>query len=244
MKSRSRYHSPLRQAQAAATSERILVACASLMESGADLTYGAISRAAGVQERTVYRHFPTKADLQLGLWGWITSRLTRTSFTARSTDELVTDMRRAFAGFDASAPLVQSMLHSPQGVEVRVRQQPARRAMFAACVQAAVPEAPAEVRERAAAALQVLYSAPSWDLLRTFWQMDAAQAADTVELAIRSLLAGLPAVSQSQPGPSAAGPGATASRQAPAAGARSRGRSQQARAETERGPAQQERTPS
>jgi hypothetical protein len=116
--------------------------------------------------------------------------------------------------------------------------------MFTACVQAAVPEAPAEVRERAAAALQVLYSAPSWDLLRTFWQMDAAQAADTVELAIRSLLAGLPAVSQSQPGPSAAGPGATASRQAPAARARSRGRSQQARAETERGPAQQERTPS
>jgi AcrR family transcriptional regulator len=196
MKSRSRYHSPLRQAQAAATRERILVAAASLMESGADLTYGAISRAAGVQERTVYRHFPAKADLQLGLWGWITSRLTHTSFAARSTDELVADMRRAFAGFDASAPLVQSMLHSPQGVEVRVRQQPARQAMFAACVDAAVPEAPADVRERAAAALQVLYSAPSWDLLRTFWHMDASQAADTIELAIRSLLAGLPAAYQ------------------------------------------------
>jgi AcrR family transcriptional regulator len=180
------------------------------MESGADLTYGAISRAAGVQERTVYRHFPTKADLQLGLWEWITSRLTRTSFAARSADELVGDMRRAFAGFDASAPLVQSMLHSPQGVEVRVRQQPARRVMFEACVASAVPDAPAEVRERAAAALQVLYSAPSWDLLRTFWEMDATQAADTIELAIRSLLAGLPAVSQGQPGP-------TAPRHAPAA---------------------------
>jgi hypothetical protein len=52
------------------------------------------------------------------------------------------------------------------------------------------------VRERAAAALQVLYSAPSWDLLRTFWHMDASQAADTIELAIRSLLAGLPAAYQ------------------------------------------------
>ena len=237
MKSRARYHSPLRQAQAAATRERILVACASLMESGADLTYGAISRAAGVQERTVYRHFPTKADLQQGLWGWITSRLTHTNFAARSTDELVGDMRRAFAGFDASAPLVQSMLHSPQGVEVRVRQQPARRAMFAACVDAVVPDAPAEVREQAAAALQVLYSAPSWDLLRTFWHMDAAQAADTVELAIRSLLAGLPAVSQGRTGPAT-------TRRAPAAGARNRDRSQQARAATGRGPGHQERTPS
>jgi hypothetical protein len=127
---------------------------------------------------------------------WITSRLTHTSFAARSTDELAAEMRRAFAGFGASARLIQSMLHSPQGVEVRVRQQPARQAMFAACVDAAVPEAPADVRERAAAALQVLYSAPSWDLLRTFWHMDASQAADTIELAIRSLLAGLPAAYQ------------------------------------------------
>jgi AcrR family transcriptional regulator len=196
MKTRSGYHSPLRQAQAAATRSRILAACASLMQSGADLTYGAIARAADVQERTVYRHFPTKADLQTGLWEWITNRLTHTSFAARTTDELVTDMRRAFAGFDASAPLVQSMLHSPQGVEVRVRQQPARRAMFRACADDAAPQAPPEVRERAAAALQVLYSAPSWDLLRTFWNMDARQAADTIELAIRSLLAGLPAVGQ------------------------------------------------
>jgi AcrR family transcriptional regulator len=206
VKTRSGYHSPLRQAQAAATRSRILAACSSLMQSGADLTYGAIARAADVQERTVYRHFPSKADLQTGLWEWITSRLTHTDFSARTTDELVADMRNAFAGFDASAPLVQSMLHSPQGVEVRVRQQPARQAMFRACADAAAPDAPPEARERAAAALQVLYSAPSWDLLRTFWNMDASQAADTIELAIRSLLTGLRAASQPQQGPPAPGP--------------------------------------
>ena len=196
MKAGSGYHSPLRQAQAAATRSRILAACASLMQSGADLTYGAIARAADVQERTVYRHFPTKADLQTGLWEWITTRLTHTDFAPRTTDELVANMRTSFAGFDASAPLVQSMLHSPQGIEVRVRQQPARHAMFRGCVDSAAPHATPEVRERAAAALQVLYSAPSWDLLRTFWNMDASQAADTIELAIRSLLTGLPTASQ------------------------------------------------
>jgi AcrR family transcriptional regulator len=196
MKSRSGYHSPLRQAQAAATRARILAACASLMQSGTELTYSAIAKTADVQERTVYRHFPTKADLQTGLWEWITTRLTHTDFAPRTTDELVANMRSAFADFDASALLVQSMLHSPQGIEVRVRQQPGRHAMFRGCVDAAAPQAPAEVRERAAAALQVLYSAPSWDLLRTFWNMDASQAADTIELAIRSLLAGLPTASQ------------------------------------------------
>lgn len=191
MNQRAGYHSPLRQAQAAATRERILAACATLMEAGTELTYSAIARQAEVQERTVYRHFPAKADLEAGLWEWITSRLTHVDFGAATADELIASMRRSFAGFDASAPLIQAMLHSPQGIAVRLRQQPGRQAMFQACADAAVPEAAPEVRARAAAALQVLYSAPSWELLRTFWGMDAGQAADTIELAIRSLLAGL-----------------------------------------------------
>jgi len=211
MKSATRYHSPLRQAQAAATRERILQACTTLMRDGSDLTYSAIALAAGVQERTVYRHFATKGDLQAGVWEWITSRLTHTDFGARNADELVADMRSAFAGFDASAPLIRSMLHSPEGVAVRVQQQPGRRAMFAACVDAAVPGAPPGAREQAAAALQVLYSAPSWDLLSTFWNMDADQAADTVELAIRSLLAGLRSAYPNPTPTPAAGPAAARS---------------------------------
>jgi len=63
--------------------------------------------------------------------------------------------------------------------------------MFQACVDSAVPSAPPRVRDQAAAALQVLYSAASWDLLRSFWDMDATEAADAIELGIRSLLTGL-----------------------------------------------------
>jgi hypothetical protein len=83
------------------------------------------------------------------------------------------------------------MLHSPQGLAVRRSQQPARRAMFQACVDSVAPGAPPEDRDRAAAVLQVLYSAASWDLLRSFWDMDAAAAADTIGLGIRCLLSGL-----------------------------------------------------
>jgi AcrR family transcriptional regulator len=175
----------------AATRERILEACVSVMKTGADLTYSNVAEAAGVQERTVYRHFPTRADLETGLWDWIIEHLTHVNFGARSEDELLTNMRNSFKGFDAGAPLIQAMLHSSQGLEVRLRQQAERRAMFEACVEDAVPEAPAQIRTRAAAALQVLYSASAWELLRTFWGMDAAQSADTIELAIRALLAGL-----------------------------------------------------
>jgi AcrR family transcriptional regulator len=191
MKSQSNYHSPLRQAQMAATRERILEACASVMETGADLTYSKVAEAAGVQQRTVYRHFPTKADLEAGLWDWIIEHLTHADLAARNEEELVAAMRTSFAGFDAGAPLIQAMLHSPQGLEIRQRQQDRRRVMFEACIEDAVPEVPPLIRTRAAAALQVLYSAPTWELLRSFWGMDATQAANTAELAIHAMLAGL-----------------------------------------------------
>jgi AcrR family transcriptional regulator len=191
MKARGPYHSPLRESQAAATRERIVEACAALMQRGADLTYAAVATGAGVQERTVYRHFPRKEDLEGALWDWIVAHITHADFAARDEDQLVAAMRDSFTGFDAAAPLIQAMLHSPQGLDVRRRQQPTRRAMFEACVDSAVPGTPPLVRERAAAVLQVLYSAASWDLLRGFWDMDATEAADTIELGIRSLLTGL-----------------------------------------------------
>jgi AcrR family transcriptional regulator len=191
MKSRGAYHSPLRQSQAAATRERIVQACVALMRRGADLTYAAVATGAGVQERTVYRHFPRKEDLEAALWDWIVTHLTHADFAAKEEGQLIAAMRESFAGFDADAPLIQAMLRSAQGADVRRRQQPARRAMFEACIDSAVPSAPPPVRERAAAVLQVLYSGPSWDLLRNFWGMDAAEAADAIELGIRGLLSGL-----------------------------------------------------
>jgi AcrR family transcriptional regulator len=191
MKAKAAYHSPLREEQAAATRARILEGCVAITEKGGDLTYAAVAAAAGVQERTVYRHFPARADLQAGLWSWILEHLTHVDFSASTPDELVSHMRRSFTGFDAGAPLIQAMLHSPQGLEVRLRQQAQRRAMFESTVAGAVPEAPPDARLAAAAALQVLYSAPSWELLRSFWGMDAPEAANVIELAIRSMVAGL-----------------------------------------------------
>jgi len=191
MKAGGTYRSPLRASQAAATRERIVAACAALMRQGADLTYASVAAAAGVQERTVYRHFPKKDDLEAALWDWIVQRLTHADFAARDQGQLVAAMRESFAGFGIDAPLIQAMLHSPQGLQVRRGQQPMRRAMFQACIDSAVPGMPPPVRDRAAAVLQVLYSATSWDLLRNFWDMDAAEAADAIELGIRCFLSGL-----------------------------------------------------
>ena len=110
-----------------------MAACVALMQQGADLTYAAVAAAARVQERTVYRHFPAKQDLEAALWDWIVQHLTHADFGARDEEQLVAAMRESFAGFDADASLIQAMLRSPQGLGVRRRQQPMRRAMFEAC---------------------------------------------------------------------------------------------------------------
>jgi AcrR family transcriptional regulator len=191
MNGKRTYHSPLRRTQSAATRERIVTACVALTRRGADLTYAGVATEAGVQERTVYRHFPKKDDFQAALWDWIVEHLTHARLAARSEDQLVAAMRESFAGFGADALLIQAMLRSPQGLQARRRQQPARSAMFRACATQAAPAADQQVRDRAAAVLQVLYSAASWDLLHTFLDMDAAEAAATIELGIRCFLHGL-----------------------------------------------------
>lgn len=199
MKTAGAYHSPLRAQQSAGTHDRIVEACVEIMRAGGELTYAGVADQAGVQERTVYRHFPTKAKLEAAVWSWITGNLTHVTFDARTVEELVASMRASFEGFDAGASLIEAMLHSPHGLEVRRRQQPARQAMFARCVDAELPGASRDLRRQAAAALQVMYSATAWEQLRKFWGMEADKAADVVELAIRSMLAGLRASTGHRP---------------------------------------------
>jgi|HubBroStandDraft_6_1064221.scaffolds.fasta_scaffold1002992_1 AcrR family transcriptional regulator len=182
-----RYHSPLRASQAAATRERILNACVAVLQRDGELTYAAVAAEAEVQERTVYRHFPTKHDLESAFW----RRVGLTSFDADDEARLVADMRQSFAGFDDTAAVVEAMLFSRQGMQIRLSHNEQRQAMFERCLADATAGLDEETRRRAAAVTQVLYSASTWQVLRYFWDMDATESADTVEMAITLLFDGL-----------------------------------------------------
>jgi len=77
---RSGYPSGLRDRQKAATRDEILRAIARKLETTPldDLGFAEIAQEAGVGERTVYRHFPTKEALLGAFWAWMqTQAVTR-----------------------------------------------------------------------------------------------------------------------------------------------------------------------
>src|SRR5262245_6990337 len=110
------YHSPLRLAQTAATRRRILDALADLIEVGEDPTFGAVAAHAGVQERTVYRHFGTKDDLYRAFWEHVHEERIDASFSAGDLASLRQLVATSFGGFDRNPALVKAMLHSDEGL--------------------------------------------------------------------------------------------------------------------------------
>lgn len=198
-----RYHSPLRQAQAERTRELLLRAAATLLEQDPDNALGAgeVARVAGVQERTVYRHFANKEALLDALWSWVNQQA---GFTTFPTDEheLVEQPRTVFAGFDEIEGIVRASLISRTGREMRLRQAVERRKAFAHCLQAATAGLPAERARQAVAVVHLLYSAPAWQTMKDFAEMTGVEAGGAASWAIATLLDALrreAAAAQTQP---------------------------------------------
>jgi hypothetical protein len=111
-------------------------------------------------------------------------------FPAGTASELIEQMRPSFAGFEAHASLLRSLLYSLQGSEVRLRASAERRAMMLRSVRDAAPALDERTARHAAAAMQ-LYSAAAWEMLQTDRGLEGNEAAEVVALAIRTLLEGL-----------------------------------------------------
>ena len=73
MKSPSAPHPNARDRQREETRQQILRAVARQLEAGEmeDLSFAEVAKEAGVGERTVYRHFPTKEALLGAFWSWM-----------------------------------------------------------------------------------------------------------------------------------------------------------------------------
>lgn len=184
----SRYESPLRAEQKAATRRAILDAAGRLMEDGGltELSFAAVARAAGVRERTVFRHFANKEALLDALWDWLDPRIGVGAFP-RTEAELIERPRQVFRAFDDHEHLMRAFWSSPQGREFRLRVNDRR----AAAIQASVADAGRGLsrRERRwlAALAQLLYSGAAWQTMKDYWDFDGAEAGEAASFGLALL---------------------------------------------------------
>jgi AcrR family transcriptional regulator len=178
----------LRNRQAAATREEILEVAMNMLSTGArdGFSHESIAKAAGMGARTVYRHFPDRAELLQALWLRLRDS-THTKFPAREED-VVSFVRLVFHAFDEHESVVRAVLSSAAGIEVRERGGVEGRRAFAHSLSDLLAGLGATERARVIAVFVAIYSAPFWQLLRDRGGLTGPEAQEAVAWLIEVLL--------------------------------------------------------
>jgi AcrR family transcriptional regulator len=164
------YHSPIRQERAAQTRERIVAAGAELAHSfqswdWRELTVRAVAERAGVNERTVYRHFATERELRDAILASLEAEA-GVSVDGLELDDFaeVTARVVTYLSTFAVEPRVAT---DPSFVEVDQR----RRAALVHALEPRTAGWSDTERQLAAAMLDVFWSVPTYERLRAAWDL-------------------------------------------------------------------------
>lgn len=177
----------LQEARQAVVRERVLGGVSDVLARGDELTFAKVAAAAEVPERTVYRHFPTRAALLGAVFDWANARIGLDG-RPTSVEQATAAVRRTFAAFDELAPIVRQLLVAPEGLEARLAPNAERQQAALAVVDHDAPGLDETTRRRVAAVVQLLSSSTAWQALRDYWDLDGAEAAEASALAIELLL--------------------------------------------------------
>lgn len=185
---RRTYRSPLRQRQAAGTRGLIIDALGEELARGGsgELSFGAVARRAGVAERTVYRHFPTREAL-------IDALCTRVNETVLDLPEPLTAQNLAagiaasFQSFDEHEVMMRGFLATAGGREVRAHARARRLRRIGAALRPVLQNAEPETA-RAVTAIVGQCSTGAWAALRDKAGLTGEQAGAAVAWAIETLL--------------------------------------------------------
>jgi AcrR family transcriptional regulator len=185
-----RYHSPLRDEQAAETHDRILAAVVRIMAQGvAELSIPAVAREAGVSVATVYRHFSNKRRLLEALPAYFARQadLEEPFEPARSWGEFQASVLRLFTAFDRFEDVAQAAILSQIGQEARAAQLPARSELGRATIGNLAPDLADDARERVNRLALITLSTQAFRLYRSLG-LSIEAAADEATWAVRAAI--------------------------------------------------------
>jgi AcrR family transcriptional regulator len=178
-----------RQQQTANTREHIVAVARDLLLDAPteSFSHERVAQAAGLGARTVYRHFPTRADLMQALWEQVRGE-TRTRFPG-TEEEVVAFARTQFNEFNKREGLVRASNAFPAASELRARGSLEGRPAFRRSLAAITKNLSAWEERRLVAVCLAIYSAPFWLLLRDRGELSGAEPGEAAAWALSVLLA-------------------------------------------------------
>lgn len=186
------YQSPLREAQAALTRERILMAAKDYLEKHdiEDLTLRHVAELSGVSPPTVYAHFPTMDDLTGAFFHWLRPRLGLDQ-PWPPLAEMPELPRRLFPRYDEYGALLRNLMNRPSWDRQRVQDRARRLGGWLSAVAAGLPHlTPVQLR-RGGLALAVYWSPTHWRWMLDTSGFTSREAQDVAAWGMRTLIEAL-----------------------------------------------------
>lgn len=184
------YRSPLRQKQAAATRELILRALAEqLALSGLqEFSIADAAERAGVSARTIYRYFPNRDAILEAVGAWVDDQLGELPYPTTAA-EVAHLAELVFPRFEENAALIEALLQSELGQNVRSRLRAKRRQAVEEALMAVSQSQGMTAAKRAL--IGHLVTAETWRHLRDEFGIGGAESGTAVAWAVRVLVAAL-----------------------------------------------------
>jgi AcrR family transcriptional regulator len=174
--------------QRLATRQAILDAALRLLreEPATPFSHEAVADRAAVAPRTVYRHFPTRADLTRAVWERI--RDTTGTRWPRTEAAILAALRVTFAQFEEHEALTRAAIAAAGSTGHAVHGSAEGRAAFREALADLLAVLPPDEGERLVATCLAIYSAPFWQMLRDRGELSAANAREAGVAAMDAVL--------------------------------------------------------
>jgi AcrR family transcriptional regulator len=183
------YRSPLREAQAADTRERILLAAMQYLESGdiEDLTLRQVAELARVSAPTAYAHFPTMDDLIRAVFFWLRPRVGM-DMPLPPLDQLASVPGTLFALYAQHSNLIRNLQHKAAWDRQRVADSNARHGAWIAAIGKELPALDAQQQRRGAMAVSAFWTPTVWRWLIEICGFTPQEAQQIAAWAVRALV--------------------------------------------------------
>jgi AcrR family transcriptional regulator len=178
----------LRDRQTAATREQILDVAFEMLTRHPNQAFSheAIAKKAGMGARTVYRYFPSRAELLQALWERLRGATGIRFPTAE--EEVVPFIRGVFQQFEDHEALVRAVLNSAIGTEVRKTGALRGRTDLTRSLSKTLSGLPPRRQAQIIAVFLTLYSGNFWQTLRDRGGLSSVDAQEAAAWALEALL--------------------------------------------------------